>query len=92
MLLVFIGTHLNRLNETIKMGTHNIGFHWEITTLECHHFRLSTGIIIWAAFILSSANAFNLVISKILLFGKQLNSKELTRNVNPIIFSTVTWF
>ena len=36
--------------------------------------QLKTGIIIWAPFILSSANAFNLVTSKILLFVKRLNS------------------
>ena len=32
-----------------------------------------TEIIIWATFILSSATAFNLVTSKILLFGKEFN-------------------
>ena len=31
-----------------------------------------TEIIIWATFILSSANAFNLVMSKILSYGKEL--------------------
>ena len=33
-----------------------------------------TEIIIWATFILSSANAFNLVTSRILSFGKELKN------------------
>ena len=36
-----------------------------------------TDIIILATFILSSANAFNLVVSKILLYGKEWNKVEV---------------
>ena len=42
-------------------------------------------IIIWATFTLLTANAFNLVTSKILLFGKELTPYEIEKCLITVV-------